>query len=48
MTFLILKNLALIGKPEQTLEVTNALKIDVTGGEQDCEFRIWKDMIDRR
>ena len=34
-------------KPEQTLEVTNALKIDVTGGEQDCEFRIWKDMIDR-
>jgi len=35
-------------EPEQTLEVTKALKIDVTGGEQDCEFRIWKDMIDRR
>ena len=35
-------------EPEQTLEVTNALKIDVTGGEQDCEFRIWKDMIDRK
>jgi len=34
-------------EPEQTLEVTKALKIDVTGGEQDCEFRIWKDMIDR-
>ena len=35
-------------EPEQTLEVTKALKIDVTGGEQDCEFRIWKDIIDRR
>ena len=35
-------------EPEQTLQVTNALNIDVTGGEQDCEFRIWKDMIDRK
>jgi len=35
-------------EPDQTLEVTNALKIDVTGGEQDCEFRIWKDMINRK
>ena len=35
-------------KPEQTLQVTNALKIDVTGGEQDCDLRIWKDMIDRK
>ena len=25
-----------------------ALEIDVTGGEQDCDFRIWKDMIDRK
>jgi len=35
-------------KPEQTLEVTNALNIDVAGGEQDCDLRVWKDMIDRR
>ncbi len=35
-------------KPEQTLEVTNALKIDVAGGEQDCDLRVWKDMIDRK
>ena len=35
-------------EPDQTLEVTNALKIDVTGGEQDCDLRVWKDMIDRR
>ena len=34
-------------KPEQTLEVTNALNIDVAGGEQDCDLRVWKDMIDR-
>ena len=34
-------------EPDQTLEVTNALKIDVTGGEQDCDLRVWKDMIDR-
>ena len=35
-------------EPEQTLKVTNALKIDVTGGEQDCDLRIWKDIIDRK
>ena len=23
------------------------MKIDVTGGEQDCDLRVWKDMIDR-
>ena len=34
-------------EPDETLKVTNALNIDVTGGEQDCDFRIWKDMIDR-
>ena len=34
-------------QPEETLKVTDALNIDVTGGEQDCELRIWKDMIDR-
>ena len=34
--------------PEETKKVTEALEIDVTGGEQDCDFRIWKDMIDRK
>ena len=33
---------------EQTREVTRALTIDVTGGEQDCELAIWKHMIDMR
>lgn len=33
---------------EQTKEVTDALSIDVTGGEQDCEFTAWKTMIDMR
>ena len=35
-------------EPEQTKEVTDALDIDVSGGEQDCDFRIWRDMIDRK
>ena len=35
-------------EPNQTLEVTNALNIDVTGGEQDCDLRIWRDMIERK
>ena len=35
-------------EPEETKKVTETLKIDVTGGEQDCDFRIWKDMIDRK
>lgn len=30
---------------EQTKEVTDALEIDVTGGEQDCEFTTWRTMI---
>jgi L-alanine-DL-glutamate epimerase-like enolase superfamily enzyme len=30
---------------EQTKEVTDALDIDVTGGEQDCEFATWRTMI---
>jgi len=34
-------------KPEQTKMVTDTLVLDVTGGEQDCDFRIWKDMINR-
>ena len=34
--------------PDETKKVTDALKIDVTGGEQDCDMRIWKDMIDRK
>jgi L-alanine-DL-glutamate epimerase-like enolase superfamily enzyme len=33
---------------EQTKQVTDALSIDVTGGEQDCEIRTWKDMINQR
>ncbi len=32
----------------QTREVTDALSLDVTGGEQDCEFTAWKTMIDGR
>ncbi len=35
-------------KPEQTKLVTDALNIDVTGGEQDCDLRIWKDMVKRK
>ena len=34
--------------PEETKKVTQALEIDVTGGEQDCDLRIWKDMIDKK
>lgn len=33
---------------EQTREVTEALAIDVTGGEQDCEFLNWRVMIGKR
>lgn len=33
---------------EQTKEVTDTLSIDVTGGEQDCEFPVWKAMIGMR
>ena len=35
-------------EPDQTKEVTDALSIDVTGGEQDCDIRIWKDMVNRK
>ena len=35
-------------KPEETKKVTDSLKIDVTGGEQDCDLRIWKDMVKRK
>jgi len=31
---------------EQTREVTDALEIDVTGGEQDCDLPTWRHMID--
>ncbi len=31
---------------EQTRQVTDALSIDVTGGEQDCDLATWKRMID--
>ncbi len=33
---------------EQTAEVTAALDIDVTGGEQDCDLNVWQRMIDLR
>ena len=33
---------------EQTKEVADALDIDVTGGEQDCEFTAWEQMIGMR
>ncbi len=33
---------------EQTKQVTDALDIDVTGGEQDCMMASWKAMIDGR
>ncbi len=33
---------------EQTKEVAEALNIDVTGGEQDCELQNWRRMINER
>lgn len=33
---------------EQTKQVTDALEIDVTGGEQDCELQNWRQMIEMR
>ncbi len=33
---------------DQTKQVTDALSIDVTGGEQDCDLATWKRMIDMR
>ena len=33
---------------EQTKQVTDALEIDVTGGEQDCELQNWRRMIEMR
>jgi len=33
---------------EQTKQVTDALKIDVAGGEQDCDLPTWRRMIDMR
>ena len=33
---------------EQTKQVTDALSIDITGGEQDCEIPTWQRMIDMR
>lgn len=33
---------------EQTKQVSDALSIDVTGGEQDCDLTIWRRMIDMR
>ena len=33
---------------EQTKEVTDALNIDVAGGEQDCMIQVWRHAIERR
>ena len=33
---------------DQTRQVTEALSLDVTGGEQDCELQNWRQMIDGR
>ena len=33
---------------QQTKQVTDALDLDVTGGEQDCELQNWQLMIDRK
>ncbi|MEM9097273.1 MAG: mandelate racemase/muconate lactonizing enzyme family protein [Pseudomonadota bacterium] len=33
---------------EQTKQVTDALEIDVTGGEQDCDLPTWRRMIEMR
>ena len=33
---------------EQTRQVTDALDIDVTGGEQDCELATWQRMVDEK
>jgi L-alanine-DL-glutamate epimerase-like enolase superfamily enzyme len=33
---------------EQTAQVTAALSLDVTGGEQDCDLNVWKRMIELR
>ena len=33
---------------EQTKEVAEALEIDVTGGEQDCFFPVWRKMVEMR
>ena len=33
---------------DQTAQVTRALALDVTGGEQDWDFNIWRQMIDQR
>jgi L-alanine-DL-glutamate epimerase-like enolase superfamily enzyme len=35
-------------EPEQTAQVTAALDLDVTGGEQDCDLNVWKRMFDLR
>ena len=31
---------------DQTRQVTEALEIDVTGGEQDCDLAVWRQIID--
>jgi L-alanine-DL-glutamate epimerase-like enolase superfamily enzyme len=33
---------------EKTKQVTDALELDVTGGEQDCDLAVWRRLIDMR
>ena len=33
-------------RPDMTRQVTRALDIDVTGGEQDCDMRHWREMME--
>ena len=44
----LLKDPCLYWELEQTKEVTDALDIAVTGGEQDCEIQTWRRMIEMR
>lgn len=34
--------------PDETRKVTEGLNLDVAGGEQDCDLRVWRDMMDRK
>lgn len=35
-------------EPEQTKQVADALDLEVTGGEQDCDLTVWRRIIDMR
>ena len=42
------KSLAHTGRYHWTKQVTDALNLDVTGGEQDCDLALWRFAIDMR